>query len=958
MRFTQNFLLIVCCCFLFHTGLQGQVISTIAGNGTTGSSGDGGPATGAQLNTPQAICMDNAGNLYIADYANYVIRKVNPAGIISLFAGTGVRGFSGDGGPATAADIGLPLGICIDKNGNIYFSDAQYHVIRKINTAGIISTIAGTPNVFGFSGDGGPATSAVMFSPSGICVDDAGNVYEAEFGSQVVRKISTTGIITTVAGQGTVLGYAGDGGPATNAMINSPTDVKIDKDGNLYIADVGNSVIRKVDAAGNISTFAGGAGIGYTGDGGPAASASLKYAYGVFVDANGNVYISDTGNSVVRMVDNTGTITTIAGNGTLGYSGDNGLPTDAALMSPAGLLVDAGGNIYIVDGGANVIRKIGVCTLPVILINPADQTICVSSNAFFFIKTAGNNLYQWQVNDGTGWIALNNDAVYGGATNDTLSITAAPNTLDGYKYRCLATSTCSIPSPEAVLNISSSAVPAIQIGTATDTICAGMSVIFTATATNTGSSPLYQWKKNGINIGGNAATIAINNLQNTDSISCQLTSSNTCLINPQALSNKVGIVVKTNLVPAISITASGNNVCAGTTVTFNAAITNGGNAPVYQWKKNAVAVGSNSSTYSDNNLANGDQVTCSLLSSENCTTVNPANSNVITMQIVALATPVLSISTPTPTVCDGGSLSFASETTFGGTAPVYKWIRNGVVLSNIASVYVGSFTGADVTISCILYSNARCRTTDSAVSNLVLVKINPNPAVQLDDNNTLCTGSSRQLDAGVFNFYTWNDGSQFRFLTISQTGTYSVSVIDANGCTGSDTITVSRLVPNPSHFLPADTAICSYEAITINPLQNYTSYLWNDGSSAAAINIKNPGVYTLQVIDANTCVGNDTINVITKACTVGFYIPNAFSPNNDGINDVFKPTIFGTLKSYRLSIYNRWGQLVFQTTDVHKGWDGSYNGKLQNGNGFIWQCSYFIEGALLENKHGHVMLIR
>jgi hypothetical protein len=347
----------ICIFFLSYLSLplNAQIITTVAGNGTVGFSGVGGPAASAHLHDPQSVCSDNAGNIYVADLGNHVVWKINSSNIISIFAGTGIVGSSGDGGPADAAKIGFPYGVCSDNAGNIYITDQYNGTVRKVGVNGNISTIAGNGS-FGYLGDGGPATDAELSSPCAICVDKFGNVFFADFGNQTIRKINSSGIISTVAGNG-MIGNFGNGGLATEAMLNSPTGVSVDNAGNIYIADMGNSCIRKVDAAGIITTFAGSDSIGYSGDGGPGTSAELKYPYFVYVDENGNVYISDTGNGVLRLVNNAGTISTIAGDGTLGYSGDGGPAASASFIAIAGICIDNGGNIYIAD--ATAMKEIG-----------------------------------------------------------------------------------------------------------------------------------------------------------------------------------------------------------------------------------------------------------------------------------------------------------------------------------------------------------------------------------------------------------------------------------------------------------------------------------------------------------------------------------------------------------------------------------------------------------------------
>jgi uncharacterized protein YjiK len=337
-------------------------ITTVAGSGTYGFSGDGGPATDAGLSSPYGVAVDAAGNLYIADAGNSRVRKVSTSGTITTVAGSGTYGFSGDGGPATNAALSSPQGVALDAAGNLYIADAHNSRVRKVSTSGTITTVAGN-GTFGFSGDGGPATDAGLNSPVGVTVDAAGNLYIADSGNHRVRKVSTSGTITTVAGDGT-FGFSGDGGPATNASLNIPYGVAVDAAGNLYIADPGNSRVREVAASvppllsGTISTVAGDGTQGFSGDGGPATDAGLSGPYGVAVDAAGNLYIADPGDSRVRKVSSSGTITTVAGNGTTGFSGDGGPATDAGLSGPYGVAVDAAGNLYIADPGDSRVRKV------------------------------------------------------------------------------------------------------------------------------------------------------------------------------------------------------------------------------------------------------------------------------------------------------------------------------------------------------------------------------------------------------------------------------------------------------------------------------------------------------------------------------------------------------------------------------------------------------------------------
>jgi sugar lactone lactonase YvrE len=324
------------------------VITTVAGNGTKGFSGDNGPATSAQLSLPYSVAVDSGGNLYIADYINARIRKVS-GGVISTVAGGGTSGF-GDDGPATSSQLYNPVGIAVDSTGNLYIADIGICRVREVS-GGVITTVAGNGRC-GFGGENGPATSAQLYQPSGIAADSNGNLYIADSSNNRIRKVSG-GVITTVAGDGT-LSFSGDNGPATGAQLLWPTGVAVDPVGNLYVAD-GNNRIRMV-SNGVITTVAGG-GTSGLGDSGPATSTELSASTGVAVDSAGNFYIADNYNSRIRKVSN-GMITTVAGNGRQGFSGDNGPAANAQIYNPFGVAIDSAGDLYIADLSNQRIRKV------------------------------------------------------------------------------------------------------------------------------------------------------------------------------------------------------------------------------------------------------------------------------------------------------------------------------------------------------------------------------------------------------------------------------------------------------------------------------------------------------------------------------------------------------------------------------------------------------------------------
>jgi hypothetical protein len=330
-------------------------ITAVAGTGAAGFSGDGGLATEARLRFPFSLIVDAAGNVLIADTDNYRVRKVNPAGMISTVVGTGKAGFSGDGGPATEARLN-PWTLVLDGAGNLFIEDGGNYRVRKVSPEGIITTVAGSGKA-GFSGDGGPATEARFSELRLGAVDTAGNLFIADRNNHRIRKVSPEGIITTVAGSGPTGAAkgvsAGDGGLATEARLNGPFSPALDRAGNLFFSEAGDVFgtntgyrVRKVDTNGIISTVAGSDGRGFAGDGGPATQARLNTPLGVAVDSAGNLFFTEKGNLRVRKVDANGIITTVAGGGTKGYV-DGARATATRLGVSRSLAVDAAGNLLI-----------------------------------------------------------------------------------------------------------------------------------------------------------------------------------------------------------------------------------------------------------------------------------------------------------------------------------------------------------------------------------------------------------------------------------------------------------------------------------------------------------------------------------------------------------------------------------------------------------------------------------
>jgi sugar lactone lactonase YvrE len=341
------------------------IITTLAG-GTFGFSGDGVAATNANLESPYAVAADTVGNLFIAEKGSNRIRKIDTNGIMTTAAGNGTSGFSGDGGAATNANLNQPYAVAADSFGNLFIADYGNMRIRKVDTNGFISTVAGG----GGGADGVLATNAILKSSTGVAVDTLGNIFIAETSNNRIRKVDTNGIISTMAGSGTAPGggFSGDGGAATNAKLSLPFGVVVDNSGNLFIADEGNGRVREVNANGIITTVAGKGSGAFAGDGGQATNANID-PQGIFVDNFGYIYIADFAFDRIRQVDANGIITTVAGYGAAGLIGDGGYATNASVYAPKGVALDNSGNLLIADTSNNRIRKVFTGRNPVLKLN-------------------------------------------------------------------------------------------------------------------------------------------------------------------------------------------------------------------------------------------------------------------------------------------------------------------------------------------------------------------------------------------------------------------------------------------------------------------------------------------------------------------------------------------------------------------------------------------------------------
>jgi sugar lactone lactonase YvrE len=881
-------------------------IDTVAGDAdwVYKAGDDGIAATQAPIFLPTGVVADAAGNIYISDSSNNRIRRVDATtGLISTMAGTGTPGYSGDGGLATEAMISNPAGIIIDGAGNLYFADSGNHAIRRIDAvSGWITTVAGVPTEQGYSGDGLAATSAKLTLPEGLAFDTAQNLYIADSGNNAIREVdATTGSISTFAGTG-IAGFYGDGSAATAARLNSPRSVTVGGDGALYIADMGNNAVRKVGAGGVISTVAGNATLGFSGDGGAATEAQLYAPASVVFDPAGNMYIADSGNNRVRKVyASTQSILTIAGTDSEQFTGDAGPASLASLYGPYALFMEQTGNLYIVDMFHNRVRRISADAI-------ALQFATMRVSKVSAIQTEGLE------NDGNANMTLAAPTLVNGAldpatTNCTtgavvpsdtfcdLGVEFAPTVIGNPVTGAISVNTDAVNAP-AIISLSGEVLSveptSVTLTSSTDPSLIGAAVTFTATVksnstTLTGTIIFFDGATQlcSVSLGANgAATCAISTLALGQHAITASYSGDT--LDAASVSSPLNQVVKQSATLTLAASPNPDVVTGTVTLTATAMAPNGTPTGSVAFYDGATAFGSSSLnasgiatfatsalTAATHNLTAqyaGDATNEAALSNAvsevvnlatTSTTLGTSNANANVGTAITFTATVASSNGPLPT----GSVQFKD-----GTSTLGSGSLNG---AGVATLALSTLTPGVHSIIAT-YDGDNDNATSASADLVETINQIATTTVVVSDANPASAGATIHLTATVaMASGATADGLITGSVTFSE-GTITLGVVPVNA-SGQATLAVSTLAAG-SHTISANfggnTNYAASTSLNLSEQIQTTATTTNLSTTTPASVAGKPVIFTITVT-SSTGIPTGTVAIHNGSALLGQVTLNA-----------------------------------------------------------------------------------
>ena len=986
MTSTRCFLFLVATILSAHF-CNAQFVVTVAGNSGQAGFVDG-PGASARFSAPHGIACDHNGNIYIADRFNNSIRKINSSGTVSTFAGTGSVG--GTDGPGSAASFYEPRAVACDSSGNVYVADTRNYKIRKITPSGVVTTIAGTGT---FGTTNGPALVSQFGFPTGICVTpDGTTIYVADHNTHVIRKIFNSQV-SDLAGIAYIAG-SNDGNNST-ATFSHPVGIHLDNNGNILVADEWNNIIRQVSPSGNVVTIAG-KGIAGSADG-PAATATFNYPEDVSTDNNGNIYITDGGNNTIRKI-NIGTAMVSTYAGTAGVVGSaDGTGAAASFNSAIGISYSPFNHaIYITDAGNETIRKIaGLSSVTITLTTPAvNNTVCFGDSIVLNATTSGFTAYNFMEVNQTSGSSVNG------------IVTIAPLSAGLHSFTCNASDINGLMAFSQTLSIT--VLPAFTPGVTplgSVSFCNGDSLLLSAQA---GTSYLWSNGATAQNIyitNAGAYSVTVVNMSGCDGVSASINAS----VNPG---------------PSAVITPTGSTtVCAGDSVLLNAsagaswlwsngattqsiyaisagnytvnvsdaggcstsstpiAISNYAGSQAVISPAGVITIVQGDSVVLTSNAAStylwsNNETTQSIVVNNNgvytvtISTANGCQSVSSSVQVIVITTQQLISSTGVTTFCEGGSVLLQSFFSQGN-----QWYFNGLPLAGETNQqYLATDSG--------YYQVAVFQNNNWIYSDSLFVTVNSAPQVATVSDTVVCSGIAPFIEAlsepgTTIDWYDQDIGGTFigggsiiQCPALFQSTTFYAEVTAPNGCKASDRAALYiqvNLSPAADFAYTVSQQGSSYVVLFQNLTQAASAYTWyfNDTTGQDSSSLQQPtytfntaGTYDVTLVASNTYGCIDSINKqIIVGIAEGWFIPTTFTPNNDGHNDVFR--VRGkTVQSKDLKIFDQWGSMIYEDGNNNPVWNGMVNGQtVQNGT-YIYKVMLSKPNAESEQVTGIITVIK